>query len=418
MTDIRLDRTFWPVGHGAFYTECFYNRETGKTFTAVYDCGGKGQLRKGKKALLNSPFMEERVKEFFESNWDGNTPTIDVLFISHLHRDHINGIPSLLPQVKRIVLPQLEEEAYIESFVYNAITGNNIMDVESGIQSFIINLASGMPIGEARITRVRPNPDNVSVNDNAEGANFDTLGNVINSGTAIHIPAVYHKGRPFWVYIPVNLPIDMQKKETFLETLCKKLGTDIKNENGTVNWNALQEALRNADITEIKKIYEEYFEIKDDNHNFYSMPVFSGPISGVTYHWYSDYTNILDEDWFDGIHPRFFRGHILYNRRLTSCLYMGDFETTKSNKLRQLITELGDYYYRAGLQQVPHHYSGYNHDIELYEHRILAFGNVDDHKDISYCHHVRQEIQNVTYLSPLVITELDSQKTIVYKMYI
>ena len=43
MTDIRLDRTFWPVGHGAFYTERFFNHVDNNVFTAIYDCGGKDQ---------------------------------------------------------------------------------------------------------------------------------------------------------------------------------------------------------------------------------------------------------------------------------------------------------------------------------------------------------------------------------------
>ena len=114
MTNIRLDRTFWPVGHGAFYTEQFFDYESKKMFTAVYDCGGIGNLRKGKAASLSSPFMEDRVKEFLGTTFQETRPVIDVLFISHLHRDHINGIPSLLPFVRRIVLPQLEEESYIE----------------------------------------------------------------------------------------------------------------------------------------------------------------------------------------------------------------------------------------------------------------------------------------------------------------
>ena len=420
MADIRLERTFWPVGHGAFYTEHFYNRENDCTFTAVYDCGGKGALRKKKNTPAQSSlFMQDKVNEFIGSIFYGDAPKVDLLFISHLHRDHINGVPDLLPYVKRLVLPQLEEEAYVEAFMYNAITsGNNVLDVDSNIQSFIVSLASDDRGIDTRITRVRPsNNDNPNL-DHPEEVTSEQLGSVIDSGTPIHVPpTLYHNGKPFWIYIPVNLPIKTDKKESLSDVLCSKLGANLKGANGKIIWSNLQDALRQADIAEIKKIYEDYFDIKYYDHNFYSMPVFSGPVIGAPHHWYIDETNMFDE-WYNDFHWRRFRWHIPHhNQKLLSCLYMGDFEAKKQDNMATLVAELKDYYYRAGIQQVPHHYSWYNHNEHLYEHRILAFGNVDDNKDDSYSHRVFRDILFSMFLPPLVITENDEQKTIEYKMY-
>lgn len=419
MPDIRLDRTFWPVGHGAFYTERFYNYEDGSTFTAVYDCGGKGNLRKGVNASLSSPFMQEKVRDFFQRTFGKERPVIDVLFISHLHRDHINGIPSLLPYVRRIILPQLEETSYIESFVYNAITSDTkTMDVDSELQSFVIALASGSNVSEARLTRVRPSNGERRNNRENKQKDIDSLGDHIESGTQICIPVLVANGIPFWVYIPVNIPIKMDKKETLLDVLGQKLSKNLKGEDGRVNWEALQEALRHADIKEIKKVYETYFEIKDDNHNFYSMPVFSGPIIGQPYYWH-----LYDFDCFEReILPYYWHREILYHhrpfrRRIMSCLYMGDFEASKDDNLYQLEKDLDKYYYRIGLQQVPHHYSQYNHNIDLYEDKIIAFGNIDDHKDVSFCYHVYKEICTETYLPALLITEEEAPICIRYYMY-
>ena len=97
---------------------------------------------------------------------------------------------------------------------------------------------------------------------------------------------------------------------------------------------------------------------------------------------------------------------------------MGDFEASNPDNLLKLEQSLKEYYYTTGLQQVPHHYSRYNHDRELYEDRILAFGNIDDHKDVSFCQSIYNEIHRTTYLPPLIITEEDSPKSIEYNMFL
>ena len=134
------------------------------------------------------------------------------------------------------------------------------------------------------------------------------------------------------------------------------------------------------------------------------MPVFSGPLKSIQPIHVEIYT---DARPYREYH---FLRHIWHlfpwkNRRLLSCLYMGDFETSKKDNLKKLQSCLGDYYYEAGIQQVPHHFSSNNHDVALYENRLLAFGNVNDHKDVSFSHYVFEEIQEVLFLPPLVITE-------------
>ena len=144
MLNITLNRTFWPVGHGAFYTEEHIFFFFVKAFCAVYDCGGKSQ-----KIICN------RVDEFLDSVRDvktKNRPTIDYLFISHFHRDHINGVCYLLEKanVEHIVIPQLENARLIEAYIYNAITGDNI-NYTQDVSSFALYVStvvrsSGSPI--------------------------------------------------------------------------------------------------------------------------------------------------------------------------------------------------------------------------------------------------------------------------------
>ena len=85
-----IQRTFHPIGQGAFYSEQH------KNFTIVYDCGSK----------TKSSISDLVVKNAFPENH-----IIDILFISHFDKDHVNKISILKNQykIKRVVLPLLHD---------------------------------------------------------------------------------------------------------------------------------------------------------------------------------------------------------------------------------------------------------------------------------------------------------------------
>lgn len=89
-----MRRMFLPVGQGAFYLERFSADECSRTVNVVYDCGTLSGLAYLKK-IIDYEFKDYHV--------------IEALFISHLHEDHINGIPFLMEKchVKRVYLPLL-----------------------------------------------------------------------------------------------------------------------------------------------------------------------------------------------------------------------------------------------------------------------------------------------------------------------
>ena len=51
---MKLIRTFHPVGHGAFYTERFYDENGNNIANVVYDCGSKTISHHD--AVVNSEF--------------------------------------------------------------------------------------------------------------------------------------------------------------------------------------------------------------------------------------------------------------------------------------------------------------------------------------------------------------------------
>lgn len=89
-------RSFLPVGQGAFYLESF-ERYKEQPINIVYDCG----------SLSGEHIVKAEIRNNFQEK-----ETINAVFISHLHRDHINGLPYLLQycNVKNIFLPLITEE--------------------------------------------------------------------------------------------------------------------------------------------------------------------------------------------------------------------------------------------------------------------------------------------------------------------
>lgn len=397
MPDIRLDRTFWPVGHGAFYTESFRDHANKRIFTAVYDCGGKDE-----------EVMRQNINRMIRM--EGKN--IDVLFISHLHRDHINGLDYLKSNtsIKRIILPYLTKSAIAEAYIYNALTGvkRGHWDTESPLQQFVFGLGFNDHTDD-NITFVWPEENRGARDDIREILNFDNIRKTISSGQPISIWSIPDDHYPFWIYIPVNVKFDESKCKKLLDKICKTAHfAHIKN-GDSINWQELQNALRSAGKKEIEVVKQVYKDSFGGNHNAYSMPVYSGP-SFIPYPHYWEawkYRDSYAQQWMKDRCPQsihFNNGYKHFNfSEMLPCLYMGDFETTDEIKFIELQHTLRGYYDNVGMQQIPHHFSQNNHIVELYKNRVCAFGSVDNHGDISFTQSVFHEIAQ--YSPILTITE-------------
>lgn len=71
------------VGHG-FFHEAVLRAVRGTSFRWIYDCGG-GRTTKG------------QVEAYLQETRDA---PVDILFLSHLHTDHVSGLPQLLKRTK------------------------------------------------------------------------------------------------------------------------------------------------------------------------------------------------------------------------------------------------------------------------------------------------------------------------------
>ncbi len=136
---ITMTRTFHPIGHGAFYTERFMQGGKYK-FTAVFDCGCFEARKKGMSYARYTNRINKAVDSAF-SPWE----EVDLLFISHFHADHINGIKHLTGRcdVKHIIVPQLTPNIVIEAYIFNYLqssTGQGDNAANSGVNLWIREL--------------------------------------------------------------------------------------------------------------------------------------------------------------------------------------------------------------------------------------------------------------------------------------
>ena len=111
---MRMMRTFHPVGQGGFCTKQWQLDD--KNLTIAYDCGSdsKDCLYKEINAFVNTK------------------QPIDVLVLSHLHNDHMNGVQYLIERqcVKCILLPVIsvsnEVELLLSNFLRDSFSVNEV----------------------------------------------------------------------------------------------------------------------------------------------------------------------------------------------------------------------------------------------------------------------------------------------------
>ena len=345
-------RTFHPIGQGGFYTERF-NDLPDKPMV-VFDCGGKS---KG--------FMEKYIDSFLPKD---KKVTIEAVFISHLHDDHINGLQHLLDKatVKKIFLPQFNSNQLFDIIFYNAARGgkNSNQLVLSLIRSTHSSLG-----GVSIIQVAEAIGDNI--NQNVYRTIQDGISQTIASGT----PMELENG---WVYIPFNPKSSTPNFNNIGDQSIKQKLEDLyKETNICKQAEALAEFVQSQSVKLCKTLYRKMF---GGIHNGQSMTLFSGlrnhdsnieicshPFTPTCHrsqcpHWC---------DWFAKLAE--------HNKDCipTNFLYTGDYEAGDSAKMKELssfYTKIEVWKTICGLQ-IPHHGSRNNYAKELYNKRCYAIAS-------------------------------------------
>lgn len=296
-----MTRTFHPIGQGAFYTEVF---ESG--FVAIYDCGGS-----------NKKIIEDEIKATFDEK-----QKIDVVFISHLHNDHINGLEFLLHHcdVKKVVLPLLNDAMRLWFVIENAIYNRNKNN--AFIDDLIINTEK---ILDDKVVFVEPIDDNNLAYESVEILN---LSQQIKSNTKIVNQQIN------WLYIPLNFQYDLYADN--LKIALAKIDVTISNI-------VLKLQTNRQDIIDVYK----YILGGTKNFNANSMTVYSGKICDRKISMLTKQSN------------KFFINNEV------GCLYIGDFEAKEQSKFDNLKNAYKTYWAEISTVQIPHHGSSHNFHNDL-----------------------------------------------------
>ena len=332
-TTMTLTRTFHPIGQGAFYTE--RHNINGIEFTVVYDCGST--TLKGEK-------LETKIKSTFPKNH-----SIDILFISHFHSDHINGIETLKKnyKIKKVVLPLIDDDAKTLLKISNYISDNN-----SDTQ-LIDNPTAYFGDGTTVITVSETN-----LNEGDNGINIESTTDIstlnpkqpVASGTAFISGLANHD----WLFIPFNYK-HIDRKTQFIASLTA-LGLTL------TDLDTIEKIATYKD-----KIREAYNDIDGDlNEN--SMLLFSGKNA--------------DEPICCFAHHHHFFYHYHFDEINSSCIYFGDINLKQLGIVNDINKKLVRLLPHVGTIQVPHHGSIHNFDSSILKTSnvkcaILSFGTTN-----------------------------------------
>lgn len=372
---MKLIRTFHPVGHGAFYTERFYDGLGKCIFTAVFDCGCFEAAKKGVNHHLNH--INTTIQNTFNAN-----DVIDVLFISHFHTDHINGIDFLLKHcdIKRIYIPILTPRVILEAFLFNCIqTGSTDNIGNELIEKFA---TSQIP----NVTQIRSN------RTNQKEVQLKEVEITLNHNRFLSSHSRLCHSNISWTFIPFNLLEGQMNNLLYKRSPLKGL---VRNRQ--VDFVKLHKFITSKSISQLQQIYKQALKVE---HNSYSMTVLS---------YYSQYNpkNTQYQIWWNN--------NIIQNISLINCLYMGDFEANANYpKRNKNIENLKSYYAKKwkeiGLLQVPHHGSKHNYDDKLYDIQrlcVISHGDPDKyhHPDICVVNRIQQH-----HCTPIDVTDKPQTK--------
>ena len=345
-TTMGMIRTFHPVGQGAFYSEKFETKN-GDTFTIVYDCGS---------TTLPKERLDCKIKTAFPKD-----SKIDILFISHFHADHINGIETLKKhcKIKTVVLPLLGYETKVLLKVAHYLDQKEEPSSRLPYDQFeklIDDPASFFCENGTRIITIAPTKGNISFQKSSPVTIKVTQ---LPSGTALY---------PFqgvnWFFIPFNYQQD--KCEDLFVRVIKEEDLSLKDID-TIDKIVIHEQI-------LKKAYASI----GGNLNKNSIILFSGGIDVHRFHndrkphsirsIYFSQGNLHHENI--QLNPDDLE-YFPHRRSTGGCLYLGEINLNEGNLTEDIKSRLGDFLSSLGTIQVPH--DSFKHD---FDHFINKLGNI------------------------------------------
>lgn len=393
---VYLFRTIHPVGQGGFYTERFKESShfKKKSYNVVYDCGSNT----GKTQNGISRYLQREIKSTFSKN-----EKIDIVFISHLDNDHINGIDYLIREydVRNICIPLLNNnekllalvKCSIEGIKETSFTYRFILDPVEAVGSFskppkiilVKPLREDSEGGDGPVVSINQFPDNLKDRDQI----------ILDNSERIGIPCTHGKRDYIWIYLPLNL--DGAELSEELEKYLKEERIHIPANTEEVK------ALLKSENT-LKKLKAFYQALPHGGINAHSMIVYSGPWKEDSCR-LADFRRFSDAEWYSRPYAYLYYEKLYKLPKYPGCMYTGDFaiSKTKWSRITRYYSFLINY---VGVLQIPHHGSIHNYDSCMVENSPVCF--ISAGRSNKYGHPDRMVVEDVfmeTQAFPLLVTE-------------
>lgn len=325
MGECVFKRVLHPVGQGAFFTEHFFDSAGNAFFNVVYDCGEKSSTNHVDREIDNT------------LNLGGKPEVIDVMFISHLDEDHINGIGHLVNvgclTAKSVVILPLHYPLVVK-LILEQYRSNNAYNLYSEYDSLLSLFDSG-----AKILGIDDNTE-PEVNTKDPVSLDEGLANIGEYSQIKSMqPLVY---KDLWYYLPFNTILDDNRYKLFLQALAA----------AHIDRNQL------ADIRYVQKYLPDLIRI------YQNLPKGIGGVTAINVNslnvlsFSSKNVRFTDEEWLNYFgsggwwyYP--WERRLVYDCRC-SCLYTGDcvMEAHFNKCLDALVNYITT---SIGMLQIPHH---------------------------------------------------------------
>lgn len=383
----------FPVGQGGFHLGALWCTRRPPVFhqaalTYVYDCG--------------SLHAEPRDREVRRAERWTKDRAIDLLFLSHLHRDHVNGLPRLLQgwrgKAQTIVLPYLDEVERVLVFAQSLATRGIPADREEA--DFFVDLidhpatALSQRFGPDRIIFVRggsgepelpdagPDPDRPPEEpialklDLPESDGMDVfldgdVGHTVG-GTEMRLvrdrqPFRVFAGRKLLWLLLTHVDGDREAKFDFLNASVEAFGPNETVEGMKARFRDHDERRRiltdRSLRAKLRKAYEIMIRRRSGRAdlNLSTMSLYSGPVPGQEFDSYSR----LNWGSFAGIQR--YGARTRQQRRTVGWLGTGDADLRDDRRRAMFLDYFAHVLPEVRTLTIPHHGAAPNFHPELVE---------------------------------------------------
>lgn len=349
------------------------------------------------------------VEKEIQTNF-GENEKIEIVFISHVDQDHINGLEYLLKHcdVKNIVFPYTKKEDRILLTV-SYLCANSSPSYDDFTYKFINNprFAVDQAVGQfdRDVTLWAILENNEGENNNREYIYEEGIDQTIyrlpsKENLSKRILGAEFSYETNWEYVPFNFRED-KRKEQFISNL----KDNFKKSGLSCDENILDDIWTHWKDTKVKNAIIDAYKKVNGSLNANSMTLFSGIKDNNVHQWQRKprnkcYCCHACIDCFD------------YYFRKNGCLYTGDYEANGVSKWIELKKAYSGYWDYIGCVQIPHHgsYRNYNQEFATLD----AYFVISAGSNNRFRHPSGSVIKNLFLKGkhPFIVTEQRNSKVI------